>query len=85
MDIKSRLQKIKTGLKSSNQDDWATFDDIDWLIKQTEKLTKIEDTVEHLNHIANINYPSDDVLDDSYDYSEGIYKAIFEISDALKS
>ena len=37
----NRLQKIKNGLRSKNQDEWLTFDDIEWLIEQAEKAEEL--------------------------------------------
>jgi hypothetical protein len=40
MSVEERVQKIKQGLQSKNQDDWLTFDDIEWLIKTVEDQQK---------------------------------------------
>lgn len=36
------IQEIKSGMKSKNQDEWVTFDEIDWVIKQAEKADRWE-------------------------------------------
>jgi hypothetical protein len=34
------IQDIKKGMKSKNQDDWITFDEINWVIEQAEELER---------------------------------------------
>jgi hypothetical protein len=35
-----RIQVIKNGLRSKNQDEWCTWEDIEWLIETVEKQQK---------------------------------------------
>jgi hypothetical protein len=37
------IQEIKKGMTSKDQDDWITFDELDWLIKRAEKADRYED------------------------------------------
>jgi hypothetical protein len=42
------IQEIKKGMKSKNQDDWITFNELDWLIRRAEKADIYEDlALEH--------------------------------------
>lgn len=34
------IQEIKKGMTSKNQDEWVTFEEINWVIEQNERLLK---------------------------------------------
>lgn len=66
------IQEIEKGMKNKNQDDWITFDEIEWLIEQVV-IMKIE--IKRLN----------EEIEDSESQMEYIKEIVKDIKDTWDS
>jgi hypothetical protein len=46
------IQEIKKAMSSKNQDEWITFNEIDWVINQAEKVERYEKALEEISRVG---------------------------------